>query len=209
MKPALRGHFHQAMFFIVFGAGLPLIFDAISSGLAIAIIIYILCALTLFGVSAIYHRVHWNEKKRAFWRKLDHSSIYLMIAGTFTPIAWIALEAHSSNQLLTLIWIVAGLGILQSLFFVHIPKALSAIIYVIAGYLVLPYLPELRQALGNVQFTLIILGGVFYSVGAICYGLKRPTLNPKVFSYHEVFHLMVNFGAIAHFIVIKNIISHS
>jgi hemolysin III len=206
LKPHLRGHFHQAMFFIVLGAGLPLIADAYAKNLAIPVLVYILCALTLFSISAIYHRVHWNEEKRAFWRKLDHSSIYLMIAGTFTPIAWIVLSEKSSGQLLTLIWIVAGVGILQSLFFVHIPKALSAFIYVLAGYLVLPYVPELRAALGDGQIAWIALGGLFYSIGAICYALKKPTLNPKVFSYHEVFHLMVNLGAVAHFVVIRHII---
>lgn len=194
------------MFFVALGAGIPLIFDASSKQLALPLSVYVFCALTLFAVSAIYHRVHWSDQKRAFWRKIDHSSIYLMIAGTFTPIAWIALATDSSRQLLMLIWMVAAVGVLQSLFFVHIPKAISAMIYVIAGYLVLPYLPELQKALGNTQITLIIVGGLFYSFGALCYGLKRPRLNPHIFGYHEVFHLMVNLGAVTHFIVIKNIV---
>lgn len=207
MKPLLRGHFHQAMFFIVLGAGLPLIFKASAGRELLSVVVYILCALTMFGVSALYHRITWkNEGQRFLWKKFDHSAIYLMIAGTFTPIAVMGLSSESSTKLLITIWSVALVGIIQSIFFVGLPKMVSAIIYLIAGYLILPYLSELRASIGDLNCFFIILGGVLYSIGAICYGLKRPVFNPKIFSYHEVFHIFVNLGAVAHFVVVNSLV---
>ncbi len=205
MKPLLRGHFHQAMFFIFFGASLPLLARANSWPQFLTLLIYVICALTMFGVSTIYHRVTWNPEKRLLWKKLDHAGIYLMIAGTFTPIAYLVLSPESSFVLLVTIWSVAMAGIIQSIFFVNLPKMVSSVLYLIAGYLILPYIPELKEKLGQANITLILLGGLSYSVGAICYGLKRPILRPKYFSYHEVFHLFVNLGAAFHFAIIYSI----
>ncbi len=206
MKPVLRGHFHQAMFFIVLGAGIPLVFRCQNWKEALSISVYVLCALTLFGVSSLYHRITWTPEKRLIWKKLDHAGIYLMIAGSFTPIAALALSEKSGNVLLATIWMVAFVGILQSIFFVNLPKYVSAIIYLIAGYLILPYLGEIQDKLGSMNVFLIVLGGIVYSLGAISYGLKRPVLNPKYFSYHEIFHIFVNIGAIIHFVVISSLI---
>lgn len=207
MKPILRGHFHQAMFFVALGACLPLIFRCKSIPELLSIIVYSVCALTLFGVSSLYHRITWDEKTRAIWKKLDHSSIYLMIAGTFTPVAALGLEEKSATTLLITIWSVALVGIVQSIFFVNLPKIISAIIYIVAGYLILPYLSELNASIGSANIWLIAAGGISYTVGALCYGLKWPNLNPKVFGYHEVFHLFVNLGAVLHFIVINSLVS--
>jgi hemolysin III len=168
--------------------------------------VYVMCALAMFGISTLYHRVNWSPENRLLWKKLDHSAIYLMIAGTFTPICALILSDGSGVKLLITIWSVAFIGILQSIFFVNIPKMVSSVIYLVAGYLVLPYLGEINARLGTMNTALIITGGVLYSVGALCYGLKRPLLNPKVFSYHEVFHLFVNFGAAAHYLVISKML---
>jgi hemolysin III len=130
-----------------------------------------------------------------------------MIAGTFTPIAVLGLVDHSASRLLITIWSVAVLGTIQSIFFVNIPKKISALIYLIAGYLILPYLSELKDSIGEKNIWLIVAGGLAYSAGAISYGLKWPELNPKVFGYHEVFHLLVNVGAILHFLAINSLIS--
>jgi hemolysin III len=205
-KPLLRGHFHQAMFFIALGACFPLFFKSNEFRVRLAVLIYSLGVLTLFGVSSLYHRVTWSPKRRAFWKKLDHSAIYIMIAGTFTPIAILGLGPLSSKTLLITIWSVALVGVVQSIFFVNLPKMVSSIIYLIAGYLILPYMSELYQFIGVKNFWLIIAGGISYSVGALAYGLKWPVLNPKVFSYHEVFHIFVNIGAILHYIVVFTLI---
>src|SRR5665647_2509646 len=139
-KPLLRGHFHQAMFFIALGACLPLIMRCETNLERVAILIYSICALTMFGVSSLYHRVTWTTEQRSLWKKLDHAGIYLMIAGTFTPIALLGLEAASGKKLFITIWSVALIGILQSIFFVNLPKMVSAVIYLVAGYMILPYL---------------------------------------------------------------------
>jgi hemolysin III len=205
-KPLLRGHFHQAMFFIMLGACVPLLFRCETPSQIISVLTYTICALTMFGISALYHRKNWDPKKRLLWKKLDHGGIFLMIAGTFTPIAVLGLEADSSFTLLLTIWTVAFIGILQSIFFVNLPKILNSMIYLGAGYLVLPYYSELKVSLGVENMRLIIAGGVVYSLGALCYGLKWPKLKPLHFGYHEVFHLLVNFGAILHFVVIHSLI---
>ncbi len=205
-KPLLRGHFHQAMFFVALGACLPLIEKCETHLQRLAAIVYTVCVLTLFGVSALYHRVTWSQERRALWRKFDHSAIYLMIAGTFTPFALLKLSSDSGQNLLLIIWSIALIGVLQSIFFVNIPKMLSALIYLIAGYSILPYLGELKSAIGTSNYWLILAGGFAYSLGALAYGLKKPVFNPKVFSYHEVFHLFVNLGAVFHFIAVNSII---
>jgi len=160
----------------------------------------------MLGISTIYHRVHWDAKSRALWRKFDHSGIYLMIAGTFTPICLLALSTESGLKLLMIIWGIAFLGILQSIFFVNIPKIFSSILYLIAGYMVLPYLGELSVKLSTFSMVMLITGGVTYSVGALAYGFKWPDMYPRVFGYHEVFHILVNIAAIMHFALIYSLV---
>ena len=205
IKPALRGHFHQAMFFVVLGAGVPLVYNSQGSP-RVSVSVYVVCALLTFGISALYHRITWATEARAIWKKLDHAGIYLMIAGTFTPVAMLGLSAASARNCLMTIWIVALAGIIQSIFFVNIPKIFSAVLYLVAGYLIVPYMGELQQTLGVLNVGLLIAGGVAYTLGAICYGLKRPVLDPRYFGYHEVFHLLVNAGAILHFFVINDLV---
>jgi hemolysin III len=205
-KPALRGHFHQAMFFVVLGAGVPLVYNSQGFSTRVSVSVYVVCALLTFGISALYHRITWSAEARAIWRKLDHAGIYLMIAGTFTPVAMLGLSAASARNCLMTIWIVALAGIVQSIFFVNIPKIFSALIYLLAGYLIVPYMGELQQTLGSGNVWLLVAGGVTYTLGALCYALKRPVLDPRYFGYHEVFHILVNAGAILHFFVINDLI---
>ena len=205
-KPALRGHFHQAMFFVVLGAGVPLVYNSQGLSTRVSVSVYVVCALLTFGISALYHRITWSAEARAIWRKLDHAGIYLMIAGTFTPVAMLGLSAASARNCLMTIWVIALAGIIQSIFFVNIPKIFSALIYLVAGYLIVPYMGELQQTLGSGNVWLLVAGGVTYTLGALCYALKRPVLDPRYFGYHEVFHVLVNAGAILHFFVINDLV---
>ena len=205
-KPALRGHFHQAMFFVVLGAGVPLVYNSQGLSTRVSVSVYVVCALLTFGISALYHRITWSAEARAIWRKLDHAGIYLMIAGTFTPVAMLGLSAASARNCLMTIWVIALAGIIQSIFFVNIPKIFSALIYLVAGYLIVPYMGELQQTLGSGNVWLLVAGGVTYTLGALCYALKRPVLDPRYFGYHEVFHVLVNAGAILHFLVINDLV---
>lgn len=205
-KPALRGHFHQAMFFVVLGAGVTLVYNSQGLATRVSVSVYVVCALLTFGISALYHRITWSTGARAIWRKLDHAGIYLMIAGTFTPVAILGLSAASARNCLMTIWVVALAGIIQSVFFVNIPKIFSALLYLGAGYLIVPYMGELQQTIGSANVWLLVAGGVAYTLGALCYGLKRPVLDPRYFGYHEVFHILVNAGAILHFFVINDLV---
>lgn len=201
-RPLLRGHFHQAMFFVSLGACALLLLKCKNQAELIPILVYSIGLLTMFGVSALYHRITWSPTKRLLMKRLDHASIYIMIAGSFTPITKLGMNSPDGENLLSLVWVVALLGLLQSLFFVNIPKMISAILYLIMGFLVLPYLKGLLPALGILKLSLLLLGGLSYTVGAISYGLKKPAFIPHIFGYHEFFHVMVSVGAILHFAMI-------
>lgn len=202
-KPLLRGHFHQAAFFTAFGACLMLISKSQDKLSVCAAIIYSFSLIFLLGTSALYHRINWEPQARQMMKRLDHCAIYILIAGTFTPVCLLALGAESGQKLLITIWSVAIFGVVQSLFFVNAPKWLSAILYVVAGYLILPYISELKD---KVNLTLLIGGGVIYTIGAITYALKKPNFKPLVFGYHEVFHILVIIAATFHFILIYHLV---
>lgn len=206
-KPLLRGHFHQGMFFISLGACALLLARTQNKRQLVSIITYSLALLIMFGVSTIYHRINWQPRARLWMRRMDHAGIYVMIAGSFTPITLLALPGESGTKLLFFIWIVAGFGILQSLFFVNLPKMVSAILYIGMGFVILPYLTDLVPRLGTANMGLLIAGGLAYIVGALAYGLKRPDFVPHIFGYHEFFHVMVSVGAILHFVMIYFLIN--
>ena len=205
-KPYLRGHSHQAAFFFALGACVMMLFRTHSLTTFISLFIYSLSLCGLFGISALYHRPTWTPEKRQWMKRLDHAAIYVLIAGTGTPLFYLALNLESGITLLMITWTVALLGILQSLFWVNAPKWVSALFYVTAGCLVLPYYKELHQGIGTHGMDLIYIGGFFYVVGAVVYAAKKPNPWPKTFGYHEIFHLLVILGATFHFIVINNLI---
>lgn len=208
VKPKLRGYLHKEGFFIALGACIMLLVRASDSPthLFIGLIVYSLGLLSLFGVSACYHRIHWEPKPRAIMKRLDHSAIFIMIAGTATPIILVALPDGISQKFMMLIWGVGIAGVLQAVFWVKAPKALAAVFYVVMGWLVVPYLPELKAGLGETQLNLLIAGGVVYTIGAIFYARKKPNLIPGVFGSHELFHLFTLIGAAFHFAVIYKLV---
>lgn len=202
-KPLLRGHFHQAAFYTACGACLMLISKSETNLSLSAVIIYSFSLIFLLGTSALYHRINWQPKARQIMKRLDHCAIYILIAGTFTPVCLLALGEESGRKLLITIWSIAILGVVQSLYYVNAPKWLSAILYVVAGYMILPYVGELKD---KVNLTLLIGGGVIYTVGALTYAFKKPNFRPLVFGYHEVFHVLVIVGAAFHFVLVYDLI---
>ena len=205
-KPLLRGYFHEWMFFISIGACIPLINNSTNSTELIATIVYSIGIFMMFGFSALYHRVNWRPEVLKIMRRLDHSSIFIMIAGSFTPICLLVLPENLGLQLLIIMWVVAGIGILQTFIFTNAPRMIRAGIYLIAGYIAIPYLSVLSSLMGFANFSLTIAGGTIYSVGAISYGLKFPDFSPKYFGYHEFFHVLISLAAILHFIVIYSLV---
>ena len=206
LQPRFRGVLHHIMFFVSLVACVPLIFKSTNSVEITSTIVYSIGLLSMFGFSALYHRRRSTIKVKKFLRKLDHSGIFLMIAGTFTPICLLALPVESGIKLLTIIWVVAFIGILQSVFFGNIHRILRASIYLVAGYVALPFISIIFMSLSMSKIILVIAGSIIYSVGAFAYGFKFPKLNPDVFGFHEVFHLLVVIAAVLHFIVIYNLV---
>lgn len=171
-------------------------------------VIYSLSLLFLFGVSAIYHRPHWEPRQRAFLKRLDHGAIFILIAGTATPVCLVGLPPEGGSKMLIIIWSSALLGLLQSIFWIGAPKWVSGILYVIMGWLIVPYLPELKATMDNNGLFLILLGGIAYTVGAVFYVFKKPNFFPGVFGYHELFHVMTVIGAALQFASIYKLITN-
>lgn len=206
-KPFLRGRFHEAAAYISLGACLMLLDLCRTAETFLAVLVYSLSLVGLFVCSAIYHRIHWQEKARALMRRLDHSAIFALIAGTMTPIFYLTLPEDSRLYAISLIWSVATLGIIQAIFWISAPKWLASILYVAAGWLGYPFLEKMSAVLGTSGVILVLAGGILYTLGAVVYALKRPNPWPKSFGYHEIFHLFVAAAAVCHFILIKNLLS--
>ncbi len=201
-RPRLRGYFHQEAFFLFLGLCIFLIVSSPGLMKTLSSLVYSFSLLFLFGISAIYHRVHWEPGPRAVMKRLDHSAIFVLIAGSFTPICLLALPDLISARLMKVIWFLAFFGILKSVFWVNAPKWLNAILYVGMGWIAAPYIPELNVALGTTRVVLILAGGVVYTVGGVFYALRWPKLSPQTFGFHELFHIFTIIAAALHFIVI-------
>lgn len=205
-KPLLRGHFHQAAFFYSLGICTIMILQAQSNLALISAIIYSISLCGLFGISALYHRPQWSPNARQWLRRIDHAAIYILIAGSATPICLMALTPEIGQKILLMIWPGVILGILQSLFWIKAPKWVATIFYLLVGFSVVPYFPELYSALGFNKIALILMGGFCYTVGALVYALKFPNPIPKYFGYHEIFHILVIVASAFHFYVIFKLV---
>jgi hemolysin III len=205
-KPLLRGYFHLVAFFMAIGAGIALITKSHTLPATYSSIIYAITLVLLFGASALYHRPQWSHKFYVVMRRIDHSAIFLLIAGTATPLVVMGLDGKQEIKLLAIIWITAGIGVLQAVLWTRGPKWIRASLYIIAGWVVAPYFPEIKASLGNGGEKLILLGGLIYTLGAVVYALKKPNPFPKVFGYHEIFHIMVIVAASFHFAAIYRLV---
>jgi hemolysin III len=198
-KPKLRGVFHQWAFFVSLGAGTALVLLADGSKATIAAAIYAFSLSALLGVSALYHRITWRPVARRWMRRLDHTMIFVLIAGTYTPFALLVLDGTIADVVLIAVWACAGAGIVLNLIWWEAPKPVAAAFYLSTGWIALLALPQLWSGLGPIGFGLIVLGGVLYTAGAVVYARRRPDPRPAVFGYHEVFHLLVIAAAIVQF----------
>jgi hemolysin III len=203
VKPRLRGVLHQWAFFVAIAAGAAIVVAAPEGRAKLATVIYALSVICLFGVSAVYHRVDWASAAARRWmRRLDHSMIFFLIAGTYTPFALLVLEGTLSTAILIAVWGGAAAGVVLNLVWVDAPKWVTAIVYVTLGWVAVFAFPEMISELGVVAITLVAAGGVLYTSGAVVYALRRPDPAPAVFGYHEVFHLLVILAAALQFAVV-------
>ncbi len=207
-KPRLRGVLHQWAAACALGAGAVLVAMAPTARSAAAAALYSASLVTLFGISATYHRINWSPARRAFMRRLDHASIFLLIAGTYTPVALLGLPPQTGDTMLLAIWAGAAVGVAQSLFWKNAPKLVNAGIAVGVGWIMAPYFGDVGRALGGSVLTLILLGGLAYTAGAVAYATKRPVFRPAVFGYHEFFHALTIVGAALHFAAIIQTLHH-
>lgn len=209
VKPRYRGVSHEIATYAAGLAGCKLVADARGPGTTqlalISAAVYSLSLFFLFGVSALYHRPTWSPAVRQRLRRVDHSTIFLMIAGTATPVATLCLTDPARTQALALIWIGAGLGLIKALFWAHAPKPLTAATYLVYGCALAVFVPGMTAALGTDNARLLLLGGVLYAVGAMIYAFKRPDPLPAVFGYHEIFHALVIAAAAVHYLAITRL----
>jgi hemolysin III len=207
-KPRLRGVSHQWAFFVSLVTGAVLVIAAPSGRATFAAAVYAVTVAALFGTSALYHRVTWASLGARRWmRRLDHSMIFLLIAGTYTPFALLALDGTLASVILALVWGGAVAGILLKLVWIDAPKGVVAAVYVILGWVAVAAFPDLISEIGIGGVAMVAAGGVLYTLGAVVYAVKRPDPSPTVFGYHEVFHALViaaaalQYAAVAFFVV--------
>ena len=167
-----------------------------------AVSIYSVCLLAMFGVSAAFHRHTWSPPARLRMRRLDHSTIFAAVAGTYTPIALLALHGTTQVVILWLAWLGAGAGVILQFAWIRAPKWLTAVIYIALAWAAVSVLPELTRSSGIGALAFLVIGGVLYTIGAVIYALRRPDPNPEIFGYHEVFHAFVIAAALCQWIVI-------
>lgn len=197
-KPKLRGVSHQIACFVAIAATLLLVRSAGSPRAAAAAAIYGASLSTLLGISALYHRKHWAPAPRMIMRRVDHSAIFLLIAGTYTPAFWL-LDPIPGHRPLWIVWIGAALGIGKSMLWPKAPKAVTAALYVILGWVVVGDVVRLESVMGAPAVWLLVIGGVVYSLGALVYARRKPDPMPLVFGYHEIFHALVLVASAVHF----------
>jgi hemolysin III len=200
VKPKLRGVSHEWAFFLSLGFGATLIVLAKTPKATLAVAIYAVSLSALFGTSALYHRVNWTRPNVRLWmRRLDHSMIFFLIAGTYTGFALLVLHGALAIAVLVIVWTGALAGAIVEMIWIDHPKWASALIYMSLGWVAVAVFPSLWSTLGVGGTMLVVAGGVLYTAGALVYATQRPNPNPAVFGYHEVFHLFVIAAAIAHF----------
>ncbi len=200
VKPRLRGVSHQWAFFVSLAAGAGLVIAAGDARATLAVAIYAVSLSALFGTSALYHRVDWRRPEVRRWvRRLDHSMIFFLIAGTYTPFALLVLEGPLAEAILVVVWAGALAGTVVEMIWVEAPKWVTAIVYLALGWVGIAAFPGLLDHAGVAAVSLIVAGGLLYTGGAVVYATQRPDPSPAVFGYHEVFHLLVIGAAAAHF----------
>ncbi|MCR3759958.1 PAQR family membrane homeostasis protein TrhA [Clostridium felsineum] len=169
-----------------------------------ASIIFGISLISLYSASAVYHLVNVSKKVNMFLRKVDHMMIFVLIAGTYTPICLITLRGKLGNTILYLIWGVAILGIVLKLVWFNAPRWLYTLFYIAMGWIVVFAFAPISKIMAVPGIVFMVLGGIVYSMGGIIYGLKWPVRNAKYFGFHEIFHLFVMAGSLFHFIMIYN-----
>jgi hemolysin III len=207
VKPRLRGVLHEAAFFVALVVGVLLVIYADGTRASLAAAVFAGSVVAMLGASALYHRVTWSVRARPWMRRLDHAGIYLLIAGTYTPVGLLTLRGTMREVVLAVVWIGAAAAILMKFVWVGAPKWLSAVTGVALGWAGVAAMPQVARHAGVTAVVLLGIGGLAYTVGAVVYARRRPDPVPAVFGYHELFHALTlvavtcQYVAIAFFVV--------
>ncbi|MEO7001580.1 MAG: hemolysin III family protein [Ktedonobacterales bacterium] len=200
-KPLLRGYLHAGAAVAALVATVALaILSAGDRPKQISLLVYGASSILLFGWSAFYHLGHWSPRVRAAFRRVDHANIFVLIAGTYTPMAFNLLTGWPRILLLATIWGLAALGMAAAAPALRIPRQVLAGLYVAMGWVAVAFIPQIVAAVGVGAVLLLALGGMLYTVGALAYAFRWPNIWPRVFGYHEVFHLATILAAGAFFV---------
>jgi len=204
--PSLRGVLHAVAFPFALTAGIVLISLAPEGEARLAAAIYSASALAVFGTSATYHLGRWSGRWHGVLRRLDHASIYLLIAGTYTPFALLALSGDARAAVMWAIWVGASVGVLASVLWTHAPRWVSTSLCILLGWIAVFVLPELLRGAGAAAVALAIAGGALYSLGGLVYAARRPDPAPRVFGFHEVFHALTIAAFVTQYVAVSLVV---
>lgn len=199
-KPLLRGWLHLGAAPLVLIAGMVLMVFAPTLAGRVSSGVFALTSVMLFGTSAVYHRGNWSPGAQAVLRRMDHANIFLIIAGTYTPLTVILLEGNTRILVLVLVWSGAVFGMLFRILWLHAPRWMYTPLYVAMGWVAIGYIKPFYYAGGPAIVWLIVAGGLCYTVGAVIYGFKWPGKSARYFGFHEIFHSLTIAGFTCHYI---------
>ena len=197
VKPSWRGWIHTGVLPLAIAGGIVLLIVAEGLVAKVAAAVFFTGSVLLFGISSIYHRFNWSPKVKLALKRFDHANIFLLIAGSYTPITLLALPQDKGLLLIVAIWTVALLGIGFRVFWIGAPRWLYVVIYIAMGWAAVVYLPEFLEA-NFVMMLLILIGGLLYTLGAVFYAMKRPNPFPGHFGFHEIFHTFTALAFVCH-----------
>ena len=207
VKPHLRGWLHAGMTPVALVAGIVLVVLAGTTKEKVSAAVFAGTAVLLFGTSAVYHRGTWSPRVGGFLRRFDHSNIFLLIAGSYTPFALIFLEGSARTLLLAIVWTGAILGVVFRVFWTDAPRWLYVPIYIALGWAAVFFIPQFAAgarafdpAVAIAVLALVAAGGILYTLGGVVYGLKRPNPFPRWFGFHEVFHTFTVLAFATHYV---------
>jgi hemolysin III len=206
-RPSWRGWIHTVMAPVALVLGLSLLIWARSPKSVFAVLVFTVASTVLFGMSALYHRVAWAPRTKRVLRRCDHANIFLLIAGSYTPISLLALPPVKGWPLFFLVWTIAVLGIAFNVFWITAPRWLYVGLYLAMGWLAMMYVVDFFRA-NAPMMTLILVGGLFYTLGAVAYWLRRPNFWPTRFGFHEVFHAATAVAYLCHWAAVLLAVLH-
>lgn len=203
VKPLLRGWIHAGVSPFVLAAAVVLVALSPTAAARWSNVVFGLSAVMLFGTSAIYHRGTWSPRVAGVLRRMDHTNIFLIIAGTYTPLSVLLLPEGTARVLLLIVWSGALVGLLARIFWLGAPRWVYVPIYLALGWVAVAFLPQFYRSGGPAILWLVIAGGLLYTAGAIVYGLKKPNPSPRYFGFHEIFHALTVAAFACHYIAVS------